>query len=87
MSISVLILGASGAFGNPLLQEFIRQKSAFKSIAVLAANEKKAASYTWAEAEGVRIVVGSFLDSKSYEGMKSEFLEPSQTDKYKVSRT
>src|SRR3954451_14778121 len=31
----------SGAFGQPLLQEFIRQKSAFKRIAILAANEKR----------------------------------------------
>jgi uncharacterized protein YbjT (DUF2867 family) len=68
MSISVLIIGASGAFGQPLLQEFIRQKSSFKSIAVLASNSDKAASYTWATEKGIKIVVGSFLDSSSYTG-------------------
>jgi hypothetical protein len=68
MSISVLIIGASGAFGQPLLREFIRKKSSFKTIAVLAANEQKAASYAWASDQGVKIVVGSFLQPSSYEG-------------------
>ena len=68
MSISVLIVGAGGAFGQPLLQEFIRQKSAFSSIAVLAATDTKAVNYAWAKEIGVKIVVGSFLQSKSYEG-------------------
>jgi FlaA1/EpsC-like NDP-sugar epimerase len=68
MSISVLIIGAGGAFGQPLLQEFIRQKSSFKHIAVLATSEKRAADFAWIEATGLKIVVGSFLESKSYQG-------------------
>jgi hypothetical protein len=68
MSISVLFVGAGGAFGQPLLKEFIRQKNSFKTIAVLASTEKKIANYSFAEAEGIKIVVGSFLQSKSYEG-------------------
>ena len=71
MSISVLIIGASGAFGQPLLQEFIRQKSSFKTIAVLAATPQKAENYAWASEKGVKVVTGSFLDPKSYEGVRS----------------
>jgi hypothetical protein len=44
-TVSVLLIGASGAFGQPLLQEFILQKCAFKRIAILAANEEKATTF------------------------------------------
>jgi hypothetical protein len=52
-AVSVLLIGASGAFGQPLLHEFIRQKSAFKRIAILAANARK---------DGIEVIVGSFLE-------------------------
>jgi Semialdehyde dehydrogenase, NAD binding domain len=68
MSISVLIIGASGAFGQPLLQEFLNQKSSFKSIAILASSTQKAAKFSHLEEQGVKIVVGSLLDPKSYIG-------------------
>jgi hypothetical protein len=68
MSISILIIGAGGAFGQPLLQESIRQKESFKIIAILAANKQKAEKFAWAEGEGIKIVVGSFLDPNSYSG-------------------
>jgi hypothetical protein len=71
MSISVLIIGASGAFGQPPLQKFIRQKASFKSIAVLAATPQKAENYAWASEKGVKIVKGSSLDPTSYEGVRS----------------
>jgi FlaA1/EpsC-like NDP-sugar epimerase len=73
MSISVLLVGAGGAFGQPLLEEFIRQKTAFKSIGLLSSTEKKVAKYAWAAKQGVKVVVGSFLQSKSYEGNISHF--------------
>lgn len=68
MSISVLIIGASGAFGQPLLSEFISQKSSFKTIAVLASNPQKASKFAHLEKQGVKIVIGSLLDPKSYTG-------------------
>jgi len=58
-TVSVLLIGASGAFGQPLLHEFIRQKSAFKRIAILAANARK---------DGIEVIVGSFLETSSYAG-------------------
>ena len=83
MSISVLIIGASGAFGQPLLQEFIRQKLSFKTIAVLAATVQKAETYAWASEKGVKIVTGSFLDPKSYQGVKSTQCLDNIPDTYK----
>jgi uncharacterized protein YbjT (DUF2867 family) len=67
-TVSVLLIGASGAFGQPLLQEFIRQKSSFKRIAVLAANDEKAAKFANSQEEGVEVIVGSFLEATSYAG-------------------
>jgi hypothetical protein len=68
MSISVLTIGAGGAFGQPLLQEFIRQKASFKTVAILAVNKQKADKFAWTEGEGAKIVVGSFLDPAPYSG-------------------
>jgi uncharacterized protein YbjT (DUF2867 family) len=67
-TVSVLLIGASGAFGQPLLQEFIRQKPSFGRIAVLAANDEKAAKFANVEEDGIEIVVGSFLEATSYAG-------------------
>jgi hypothetical protein len=53
---------------SPLLQEFIRQRSSFKRIAVLAANEEKATKFADAREHGVEVVVGSFLEAPSYAG-------------------
>lgn len=76
-TISILLIGASGAFGQPLLQEFTRQKSSFKRIAILAANEEKAARFTNARKDGIDVVVGSSLNSTSYAGGRSlSLLEP-----------
>ncbi|KAJ6485236.1 hypothetical protein DFH09DRAFT_1210809 [Mycena vulgaris] len=54
MAPSVLIIGGSGAVGRPLVDEFLKQKSKFQRIAVLADPAKS----SWA----------SFLDAKSYTG-------------------
>lgn len=68
MSISVLIVGAGGAFGQPLLEEFIRQRSSFNTIAVLASNKQKRKDFAGLETQGIKIISGSFLDSNSYIG-------------------
>jgi hypothetical protein len=68
-AVSVLLIGASGAFGQPLLHELIRQKSAFKRIAILAANEEKARTFVNARKDGIEVTVASFLETSSYAGI------------------
>lgn len=76
MSVSVLLIGAGGALGQPLLQELIRQKEAFKTVAILASSPDRAEKFSWVKEKGVNIVVGSFSDAKSYEGTQSRPLSP-----------
>jgi hypothetical protein len=72
MSISVLIIGAGGAFEQLLLQEFINQKESLKTIAILISNMQKASRFAWVQEEGVQIFIGSFLDLKPYSGTESK---------------
>ncbi|KAK4501736.1 hypothetical protein PRZ48_007545 [Zasmidium cellare] len=65
---SVLLVGAGGVWGRPLLDQFIKQKSSFKRIAILARDENHAEKFSDAKSQGVEIVLGSFLDSASYKG-------------------
>jgi uncharacterized protein YbjT (DUF2867 family) len=67
MAPSVLIIGASGTVGRPLLQEFLKNKSNFGRIAVLA-DPTKVSRFTEVQSEGVEVVVGSFLEANSYKG-------------------
>ncbi|RFU81047.1 isoflavone reductase family [Trichoderma arundinaceum] len=69
MAPSVLILGAGGAFGRPLMEEFIRQKSHFSRVGILA-DPAKAPKFSDLAARGIDIVSGSFLDPKSYQGFE-----------------
>ncbi|OAL24910.1 hypothetical protein AYO20_10615 [Fonsecaea nubica] len=62
--ISVLLIGASGALGKPLLDELIRQRHQFKRIAVLATPER-ASKFNESDVE---VVVGSFYEAGSYQG-------------------
>jgi uncharacterized protein YbjT (DUF2867 family) len=65
---SVLIIGAGGAFGRPLVEEFIKQKSHFSRVGILA-DPAKVSKFSDAAAQGIDVVAGSFLDPKSYEGL------------------
>ncbi|KAJ7738358.1 hypothetical protein B0H16DRAFT_1761481 [Mycena metata] len=67
MGPSVLIIGASGAVGRPLVDEFLKQKSQFQRIAVLA-DPAKVLRFADAQKKGVEVVIGSFLDASSYKG-------------------
>ena len=71
MANSVLIIGAGGALGTPLLQELIRQRTSFSRIAVLASGPSKKAKFAEIEKNGIDIVVGSFLEASSYKGKTS----------------
>ncbi|KAJ7167087.1 hypothetical protein C8R46DRAFT_1176713 [Mycena filopes] len=67
MALSVIVIGASGAVGRPLMEEFIAQKSQFGRVAVLS-DPSKVARFDEIKAKGIEVVVGSFLEAKSYEG-------------------
>lgn len=68
-SPSVLLIGASGAFGKPLLSALIQKKSSFSRLAVLAQNDAKAAQFaSLTSSHGVEVVIGSILSEASYQG-------------------
>ncbi|KAJ7888507.1 hypothetical protein B0H13DRAFT_1627071 [Mycena leptocephala] len=67
MAPSVVIIGASGTVGRPLVQEFLKNKTGFGRIAVLA-DPTKVSRFTDVQSQGVEVVVGSFLEANSYKG-------------------
>jgi uncharacterized protein YbjT (DUF2867 family) len=64
---SVLLIGASGAFGRPLVEELINNIDKFEKVGVLSDPSKVSKFVSIAE-RGIQVVPGSFLDSKSYAG-------------------
>lgn len=66
---SVLIIGAGGYLGKPMCEEFLAQKSKFKRIAILTTEERKA-KFRTVEADGLELVLGSFLDPSSFRGIQ-----------------
>lgn len=67
---SVLIIGAGGYVGKPVCDEFLAQKSKFKRIAILTTEERKA-KFASVAADGLELVLGSFLDPSSFKGIRS----------------
>ncbi|KAJ7909919.1 hypothetical protein B0H13DRAFT_2489419 [Mycena leptocephala] len=67
MAPSVLIIGASGNIGRPLVQEFLKNKTRFERIAILA-DPAKVAQFVEVQSQGTEVVVGSFLEASSYKG-------------------
>ncbi|KAJ7710683.1 hypothetical protein B0H17DRAFT_1165392 [Mycena rosella] len=67
MAPSVVIVGASGLVGRPLVQEFLKNKTGFGRIAVLA-DPTKVSRFTDVQSQGVEVVVGSFLEANCYKG-------------------
>jgi uncharacterized protein YbjT (DUF2867 family) len=64
---SVLIIGASGNFGAPLVEEFIANLHLFTKVGILT-HPAKTARFASAASRGIQIVPGSFLSSASYIG-------------------
>ncbi|KIW91421.1 uncharacterized protein Z519_08317 [Cladophialophora bantiana CBS 173.52] len=62
--ISVLLIGASGALGKPLMDELVRQRDQFQRIAILATPERA----TKFSNSDVEVVIGSFYEATSYQG-------------------
>ncbi|KAJ6540872.1 hypothetical protein DFH09DRAFT_929559 [Mycena vulgaris] len=69
MKPSVIVIGASGSVGRPLMEEFLAQKAKFGRIAVLS-DPAKVARFSEIEKKGIEVVAGSFLEAKSYEGFE-----------------
>ncbi|KAM0447857.1 hypothetical protein ACHAO4_008601 [Trichoderma viride] len=69
MSPSVLVIGAGGAFGRPLMEEFIKQKASFSRVAILS-DPAKVSKFSDFTARGIEVISGSYLDPKSYEGFE-----------------
>ncbi|KAJ7759460.1 hypothetical protein DFH07DRAFT_919061 [Mycena maculata] len=67
MALSVIIIGAGGNLGQPLVEEFLRQKSHFERLAVLS-DPVKAHRFVDFQKRGVEVVQGSFLDFRCYQG-------------------
>ena len=67
MAPSVLLIGASGAFGRPLVEEFIKQLAKFDKVGILA-DPSKVSKFAGVASRGVHVVPGSFVDPKSYTG-------------------
>jgi NmrA-like family len=64
---SVLLIGASGYIGRFVAQEFLAQNSKFARVAILA-DASKVDKFAEISSQGMEIVVGSFLDPKSFKG-------------------
>ena len=67
MAPSVLLIGAGGNVGTFLLPEFLRQRSKFNRVAILA-DASKVEKFAQAKKDGIEIVVGWFLDIEVYRG-------------------
>ncbi|RFU27386.1 hypothetical protein B7463_g8952, partial [Scytalidium lignicola] len=66
MAPSVLIIGASGNFGRPLVDEFIKNLSKFSKVGILTASSPL--KFDEQKSRGIQVVAGSLLDPASYRG-------------------
>ncbi|KAJ7218252.1 hypothetical protein B0H12DRAFT_1153261 [Mycena haematopus] len=64
---SVLIIGASGSLGRPLVEEFQRQRARFNRVAILS-DPTKIHKFDQVQKNGIEVISGSFLDFKCYQG-------------------
>ena len=55
-TLNVLLIGAGGAWGTPLVDEFIKQKYSFQRIAILARDEKHGEKFAKAKESGIDVV-------------------------------
>jgi uncharacterized protein YbjT (DUF2867 family) len=67
MAPSILLIGASGSFGRPLVEEFITQLDKFDKVGVLA-DPSKLSKFAEVASRGIKVVPGAFDDPKAYNG-------------------
>ncbi|KAJ6512545.1 hypothetical protein C8R45DRAFT_1152235 [Mycena sanguinolenta] len=60
MAPSVLLIGASGALGRPLVEEFLRQRARFGRVAILS-DPAKVVKFKEVQKNGIEVIVGHFL--------------------------
>ncbi|KAJ7817735.1 hypothetical protein B0H14DRAFT_2841512 [Mycena olivaceomarginata] len=72
MAPSVLLIGASGALGRPLVEEFQKQRARFNRVAILA-DPERAHKFSEVQKNGIEVISGSFLDFKVYQGVSLPF--------------
>jgi hypothetical protein len=64
---SVLLLGASGALGQPVTEEFARNLSSFTKIGILTSSDR-ASKFSHLKPLGIEIILGSLFEPSSYAG-------------------
>lgn len=64
---SILLLGASGYLGVPMVAEFLNQRSKFDRLAILT-DSTRVHKFEDAVSKGVELVVGSYFDASSFKG-------------------
>jgi len=62
--ISVLLIGASGALGKPILEELLRQKPSFARLGILTAPER---SHKFQDVD-VEVITSSLYEPATYKG-------------------
>ncbi|EPE36471.1 NAD(P)-binding Rossmann-fold containing protein [Glarea lozoyensis ATCC 20868] len=67
---SILLLGASGYLGVPLLAEFLTHRSKFSRLAILT-DESRKHKFEDAKAKGVELIIGSYLEPDSFKGFNT----------------
>ena len=67
MSSSLLLVGAGGALGVPLVEELTKHLEHFSRVAILTQPEK-VSKFEKARSMGFDLVLGSMLEAKSYKG-------------------
>ena len=70
MAPSVIVVGASGNFSPAIVQALLAHKSDFDGIAILAVPGKKD-KFAKDKAQGMEIMLGSFIDPNSFKGAAS----------------
>ncbi|KAJ7709377.1 hypothetical protein B0H16DRAFT_1745852 [Mycena metata] len=77
ISLFVLVIGASGSVGEPLMKQFQHQR--FRRVAIMSA-PSKAHKFSAARSNGIELFLGSFLDFKSYEGSTLQRMQPAMIE-------
>jgi len=67
MAPSVLLIGASGSIGVPVVEQLIAHKSSFGRIGILA-DPARASKFDYVKKNGIEVVLGSYLDANCYKG-------------------
>lgn len=65
----MLLVGAGGALGEPLVEELAKHLKKFSRVAILTQSEKMS-KFEKARDMGFEIVLGSILEAKSYQGLQ-----------------